>query len=242
MTSPLLHYYSTIDLSKHLTTRKIRLDFTRTHPLESIVENLIQHNRESIRGSRNGTTMLKFSLEGRRFVLRYLRPADVEKYLIFFNELSEQTIRCRFGYLLASLTESAAKQRTNVNTDNEKAVAIFDPDQDRIIAIGRCYLDFQTLDSEIALVVSETMRGFGLGRILLNQLVQIAREEKSKTISAFIATHNTPVIQLLQSTGFMFQAAIDGDDSRLVLKILPSISTERAIHPIHPTMMLNHAL
>lgn len=189
----------------------------------------------------NGTTMLKFSLEGRRFVLRYLRPADVEKYLIFFNELSEQTIRCRFGYLLARLTESAAMQRTNGNTDSEKAVAIFDPDQSRIIAIGRCYLDCQTGDSEIALVVSETMRGLGLGRILLNQLVQVARDEKSERINAYIATHNAPVIQLLQSAGFVFQAAIDGDDLRLVLKINPSISTERAMHGSHPTRILNHA-
>ena len=162
--------------------------------------------------------MLKFLLNGEKFVLRSLREADVEKYLIFFNELNEESIRCRFGYLISKLTESAAKQRMDGKTENEEAIAIFDGSQDRIFAIGRCYLDNKTMDAEIALVVSESMRRLGLGRVLLDQLINIAREGRSRSVSAFLATKNAPVVKLLQSAGFVLQSADDGGDLKLVLK------------------------
>ena len=124
----------------------------------------------------------------------------------------------------------SSQTRTNGNTESEKAVAIFDGHQNRIVAIGRCYLDDKTADAEIALVVSETMRRLGLGRFLLDQLIKIAQEEKSRSISAFLATKNAPVIKLLQSAGFVMQPANHGDDLRLVLKISPEGSTTT-----HPT-------
>ena len=180
--------------------------------------------------------MLKFSLEKHEFILRHLSQTDTEKYLVFFNELSEESIRCRFGYLLSELTESAAKQRTNGNTESEKAVAIFDGHQNRIVAIGRCYLDDKTADAEIALIVSETMRRLGLGRFLLDQLIKIAQEEKSRSISAFLATKNAPIIKLLQSAGFLLESTRHGDDLKLVLKISPKHpnGTSHALKPPGP--------
>ena len=158
-------------------------------------------------------------MEGHRFILRHLRQADAEKYQVFFNELDEESVRCRFGYLISKLTEAAARQRTVGNAENEKSLAVFDDHQDQIIAVGRCCLDDKTADAEIALVVSEPMRGLGIGRFLLDQLVEIAIEEKSKSVSAFLATKNAPVIKLLHSAGFTLDSAHDGDDLKLVLKI-----------------------
>lgn len=130
----------------------------------------------------------------------------------------------------------SSQTRTNGNTESEKAVAIFDGHQNRIVAIGRCYLDAKTADAEIALVVSETMRRLGLGRFLLDQLIKIAQEEKSRSISAFLATKNAPIIKLLQSAGFVMQPANHGDDLRLVLKISPEHpnETSHALKPLEP--------
>lgn len=182
---------------------------------------------------RNKTTMLEFSLKGHRFVLRHLREADSEKYLAFFNALNEESIRCRFGYLLSELTEAAAKRRTAGKTEGERALAIFDGPQERIVAVGRCYLDGGTADAEIALVVSEPMRRLGLGRFLLDQLIGIARDEKSESVSAFLATKNAPVVKLLRSAGFAPGSANLGDDLKLVLTISPQ-GPDRTDHASQP--------
>jgi RimJ/RimL family protein N-acetyltransferase len=160
--------------------------------------------------------MLSFSLKGHDLVMRELQRDDVDKCLEFFNSLSEESIRCRFGHLLAKLTRSTAKQRTATGED-EKAIAIFDHQQTRIVAIGRCYFGPQANTSEIALVVSESHRRCGLGRFILDQLIRIARDRSSGSIHAFIATQNAPVIKLLKSAGFLARSATDENDVELVL-------------------------
>lgn len=165
--------------------------------------------------------MLKLSSAGREFVLRHLSQADVREYLIFFNALSEESIRCRFGHLLAKLNESAAQQWTNGNAEHEKAVAIFDASQERIVAVGRCYLGGKMEETEIALVVAEDLRRLGIGRWLLQQLIGIARHANSRTVSAFIATKNAPMVNLLRSVGFVVRSANQGEDLKLTLEISP---------------------
>ncbi|PQO36139.1 GNAT family N-acetyltransferase [Bremerella cremea] len=164
--------------------------------------------------------MLQFSKGEKEFILRYLTSSDVDKYLIFFNDLSEESIRCRFGYLISRLSESDAEERICGNTDVDKAIAIFDERQNRILAIGRVYLDPKTNSAEIAFVVSESMRRMGLGRFLLLQLIQIAEEEKCLSISAFIATSNAPVIELLKSVGFMIASPNPDNELELILELI----------------------
>ena len=94
-------------------------------------------------------------LKRQKFVLRLLEPTDVEAYVTLFNQLGEETIRCRFGHLIANLTPATAGPFLGDNTPQARAVAVFNEEQDRIAAIGRCYLDPKTKDAEIAIVVAE---------------------------------------------------------------------------------------
>lgn len=163
--------------------------------------------------------MLKFTLKGYEFILRDLARADSEKYLIFFNGLSDESIRCRFGHVIAKLTEPEAKKRTQSSLENDRALAIFDAECSQIVAIGRCYFDTQTKDSEVALVVSEEVRRLGLGRLLLQHLIKIAINESSSSIHAYITTRNAPVVALLRSVGFVGQSVDENGDLQLTLKV-----------------------
>ena len=161
--------------------------------------------------------MLKFTLNGYEFILRTLARADSEKYLIFFNGLSDDSIRCRFGHLITKLTEPEAEKRTDINSENEKALAIFDAEYSQILAVGRCYFYTKTKDSEVALVVSEGVRRLGLGRFLLQHLIQIAINRNSRSVHAYVATRNAPVVALLRSVGFAGQSVDENGDLRLTL-------------------------
>ncbi|MGC3989421.1 MAG: GNAT family N-acetyltransferase [Chthoniobacteraceae bacterium] len=182
--------------------------------------------------------MLKtISCHDQKFELRFLEPADVEAYVAFFNGLNQESIRCRFGHLIANLTPSTARPRTEGNTAEAKAIAIFADHQDRIVAIGRCFLDATVAEAEVAIVVAESMRRLGLGRILLHELLAIAEREGSKTVSAYIATENAPVIKLLQSVGFKAEPANDDEDLKLILHLhSPKIAAglRRSDHEFRP--------
>ncbi len=163
--------------------------------------------------------MLKITLKEHEFILRALAQSDSEKYLIFFNGLSDNSIRCRFGHLIAKLTVPEAEKRTDSKLESEMALAIFDAECSKILAIGRCYFDTQTKDSEVALVVSEEVRRLGLGRLLLQHLIQIAINGNSRSIHAYVATRNAPVVALFRSVGFAGQSVDDNGDLQLTLKV-----------------------
>lgn len=163
--------------------------------------------------------MLKITLKDREFILRTLAQTDSEKYLIFFNGLGDESIRCRFGHLIAKLTGPEAEKRTDGNLENERALAVFDAACIKILAIGRCYFDTQTRDAEVALVVSEEVRRLGLGRLLLQHLIQTAKNGNSRAIHAYIATRNAPVVALFRSMGFAGQSVDDNGDLCLTLNV-----------------------
>lgn len=81
------------------------------------------------------------------------------------------------------------------------------------------FFEAQTKDSEIALVVSEKVRRLGLGRVLLKQLIQLAKDGASKTVRAYVATRNAPVITLLRSEGFDGQAVDAAGDLELTFDL-----------------------
>ncbi len=161
--------------------------------------------------------MLNFSLQGCEFYLRDLCKKDADKYLRFFNGLSVDDMRCRFGHQLAKLTMASAEQRVGATRDCERALAVFDQRDDEIVAIGRCFFD--TEDSEVAVVVADSARRLGLGRFVLDQLIEIARDNGCRTVNAFIGTENAPVIKLLQLMGFVEQPRESGEDLQLTLSL-----------------------
>lgn len=172
--------------------------------------------------------MMRFTLKNHDFIIRDLLPEDVDEYLKFFNSLSEKSIRCRFGHLLAKLTQDAAVQRATTDAD-ERALAIFDGQQSSIAAIGRCYFDPQAHTAEIAMVVAESHRRMGLGRFILDRLIRVASDKDSRSVHAFIATENAPVKHLLRSAGFIAQSGTDSSDVEFVLHSIAKYKTEQCV-------------
>lgn len=162
--------------------------------------------------------MIGFTLKGQDFAMRDLRVADAGKYTELFNGLSEESICCRFGNQLAKLSTKDAEQRI-LKVHNERAIAVFDASHSKIVAVARCCLVPATDESEEAIVVAEPNRRSGLARFLLEQLIAEARKFRCKSVSAYIATRNAPVIKLLISAGFHIVPHPDNDDLKLTLQL-----------------------
>lgn len=158
-------------------------------------------------------------LKGRAFRLRDLVAGDRDRYQIFFNALSEESIRCRFGHLIAKLTLAGAAERTQLDAQAEKAIVAVDKSTGDFVAIGRCCLDRSRGEAEISLVVAENMRNLGLGRAILGELVARAHHEGSHCINAYIATKNAPILSLLRERGFTIVADALSEETKLSLKV-----------------------
>ncbi len=145
----------------------------------------------------------RFAIEQHRFLLRQLTADDAAIYLKFFNQLDPPTIRCRYGHMVSQLTIDTAQQIASLDPTWEPALAIFSADESKIVALGRFHTDEARQSAEISIVVDTTMRRLGLGRVLLESLIDQARHRGIIRLHAYVVTKNAPVQKLLRTFGFL---------------------------------------
>jgi len=162
----------------------------------------------------------RFERDGHRLAVRYLEPGDAERFQTFFRSLTPETVRCRYGHMIAEMTDESARQLVSVDPLTEPALAIVDADESAAIrAIGRYYFDPETQSAEVAIVVAESFRRHGLARLLLNTLTSLARSRGVKALHAYVMTTDAPVLLLLKSAGFVPEGRSADGDLKLTLQL-----------------------
>ena len=120
-------------------------------------------------------------INGRRVWLRLLEPSDANLIRQFYWRLSSETIYRRF---LAPIKPPAnAMVQKLVDIDHHDREALIALDERGIVGVAR----YGTLGAghDVAVVVADDWQGWGLGRVLLRRLANIAR---IRGISSFHAT------------------------------------------------------
>lgn len=167
---------------------------------------------------------MQFSIGARDFVIRNLEYRDAAHYLHFFNALDAPSIRCRYGYMVASLSLERAQEIVSLDPVWHPALAVFTADESEILAVGRFHSDTLKQTAEIAVVVATAMRGLGIGRIILDSLIKIAASRSLEKLHAYVVTPNAPVIDLLRSFGFSIDpqdhdSDLDDGETKLTLSL-----------------------
>ncbi|HEX9029849.1 MAG TPA: bifunctional acetate--CoA ligase family protein/GNAT family N-acetyltransferase, partial [Anaerolineales bacterium] len=141
-----------------------------------------------------------------------IRPiqAEDEPLLVKFHEtLSDRSVYLRYLSPLM-LGERVAHDRLaricHCDYDREMTLITLDQDQEtdepRIVAVGRMSKIHGMNASRFNLLVSDCCQGLGIGKELLNRLVQVARDEKLDSIEAFISHENQPMQRMCEQLGF----------------------------------------
>ena len=159
--------------------------------------------------------------DGRRVRVRSIRPADASMDRAFFAGLSEQSRYMRFMQHLAELTPRLVRQFTQIDDAREMAlVALDDTSGDEaIVGIARYVAEIEQGESaEFAIVVADAWQGYGLGRALLELLIDGARRRGLRRLIGNILAVNAPMLALATVFGFAIHA--DPDDARHVIATL----------------------
>jgi acyl-CoA hydrolase/GNAT superfamily N-acetyltransferase len=139
------------------------------------------------------TTMLL--TEGTQISLRPIHPTDEPRMRSLFYELSQQTLYYRF---MSDLKRIPRKQIQDfVYIDHRKDIAVVatvpEAEGEKIIAIGRYYLDPSTNMAEVAFVVHDDWQRRGIGTFLFNHLTKIARRNGIRGFTAEVLSQNKPM-------------------------------------------------
>lgn len=149
--------------------------------------------------------------DGRKVVLRPVRPEDAPGLIHLHSRLSPDTQYLRFFGPKPYLTAEEAEYLANVDFTRRFAIvgAIDEDGEERIVAVGRFDIVGEGV-AEPAIVVRDDYQSSGLGTAILERMVEVARGRGVERFSAEVLAENERMIQLLRQAGLDVGSPEDG--------------------------------
>jgi acetyltransferase len=143
--------------------------------------------------------------EDRPLLLRPIRPEDGAAHVRFFDALNAEDVRLRMFVRVRQLQPSQLARFTQIDYDREMAFIATRPDADGVdqtLGVARVVTDPDNIHAEFAVTVRSDLKGHGLGRILMEKLIDYCRSRGTREIVGEALPQNTRVIQLVRKLGF----------------------------------------
>jgi acetyltransferase len=148
--------------------------------------------------------------------IRPIRPEDEPLVAEFHEPLSEHSVYMRYFRAL-NLDQRTQHDRLTricfIDYDREMALVVTranpETGQREIIGVGRLSRMNNPQDAEFALLVSDKFQGQGLGSVLLEKLLDYARDEGIRRVMAYMLPENRPMRKIATGLGFSFEREDD---------------------------------
>ena len=149
--------------------------------------------------------------DGTPIILRPIRPEDEPGWRDFLSECSDESIRLRFRALFERSSHDVATRYCFVDYDREMSVVaeLRDVNGAKIIGVGNLFGDPDHDSAEFAVLVGDRWQGLGLGDLLTDHCVKIARAWGVKRIYAETGHGNSRMLALFTKRGFALKRDLE---------------------------------
>jgi acetyltransferase len=153
---------------------------------------------------------------GRDLLLRPIRPEDAPALQAFVRRMSPADIRMRFFSQIRELDDPFAARLTQLDYDREIALIAVDPAQSStdIWGVVRVYADADRNEAEYAVTVRSDLKGHGLGRRLMEEIIAYCHQRGIGEIWGQVLAANDAMLGLVRLLGFT--VGTDPDDRQLM--------------------------
>lgn len=144
-------------------------------------------------------------IDGRRCLLRPIRPEDEPEHRCFLDQLDPQDIRFRFFGQIRRFPHSQIARFTQIDYDREMAfIATQDVNgSSKTLGVVRAIADPDNARAEFAIVVGSQLKGKGLGRILLTKMIRYCRGRGTGELVGEVLAENARMLNLAKRLGFV---------------------------------------
>jgi acetyltransferase len=144
---------------------------------------------------------------GGRFLLRPIRPVDVELYPRFLARVDREDLRLRFLMPITTLTQEMLIRLTQLDYDRDIAFVALEQPAGELAGIVRYSSDPDRQAAEFGILVRSDLRARGLGTILMHRLIAYARAEGIGRLLGTILRENERMLDLCRRLGFTLASA-----------------------------------
>ncbi|HSG77565.1 MAG TPA: bifunctional acetate--CoA ligase family protein/GNAT family N-acetyltransferase [Burkholderiales bacterium] len=150
--------------------------------------------------------------EGPEVTLRPIRPEDAQMEQAFVKSLSAETRYFRFMDTLRELTPQMLVRFTQIDYDREMAFVATVPEDGREAEIGvtRYVANPDGESCEFAVVIADGWQRRGLGRRMMEQLIDVARARGLRAMVGHVLAENRGMLALCQKLGFGVADSAEG--------------------------------
>ncbi|MBW2494808.1 MAG: GNAT family N-acetyltransferase [Deltaproteobacteria bacterium] len=158
-------------------------------------------------------------------LMRPIRVTDEAKMSRLFYSLSDVTVYRRWHQGLKQLSHSDILRLLEVDYTKNMAIVMeaeLDHEESKIIGVGRYHTDPATNYAETAFVILDEWQGHSLGTILLDHLIQIARENGIAGFTADVLAENRAMRHVFHKSGLEIQSQLHGGVYSLAMDLSPA--------------------
>ncbi len=147
--------------------------------------------------------------DGTRLLVRPIRPDDADALVALHARLSADTIYRRYFGARPHLAPADVDRFTRV--DGRARFALVAMRGSDLVAVARYEGRPGDLSAELAVVVDDALQHQGVGRRLLERLLDVAREAGLGELAADVLVGNEAMLSLLRTLGLPRRSESDGD-------------------------------
>ncbi|HYA05114.1 MAG TPA: GNAT family N-acetyltransferase [Xanthobacteraceae bacterium] len=150
-----------------------------------------------------GLSELQQTIRGGEHVLiRPLRPEDLALYPDFLADVSAEDLRLRFFARIAELSAAEIHKLAHLDYKHEMAFIALDMDTGHMLGLVRLKDELDEKTAEFAILVRSRLKGHGLGWLLMQRVIDYAKEKGLRRVYGDVLTENTTMLQMCAELGF----------------------------------------
>jgi GNAT superfamily N-acetyltransferase len=158
--------------------------------------------------------------DGARLVVRPIEAADADALVALHARLSADTIYRRYFGVRPHLSPTDVERFTRV--DGRTRFALVALQAADLVAVARYEGRPGDRSAELAVVVDDALQHRGVGRLMLERLVDVAREAGIESLVADVLAGNAAMLALLRTLGLPRRTETDGDTVTVLVDLSPA--------------------
>jgi acetyltransferase len=172
---------------------------------------------------------------GQAISIRPMRPDDLDIETEFVHGWSAETRYNRLFSAGSYTSPERLKQITRIDYTRDMALiaTMMLEDRETQIGVARYVLHQDDKTCEFALTVADAWQHRGIGRALMQQLMDGAAAAGIETMVGDILSSNEPMLHFMRSLGFSVKSTTDGQEIRRVSKALLRVD-DASTTPVPP--------
>ncbi|WP_241973648.1 GNAT family N-acetyltransferase [Aliidiomarina shirensis] len=164
----------------------------------------------------------KIDINGEAYDLRPLNPSDERRLQEFFYSHTKETLQMRYNTIPTQMNREKSCNLVSVDQSKDLALCIVRQkgSMSQIQAVGRYYLSRDGENCEAAFVTRENNQGKGMAKLLLTEMIRIAKIRGVKTMLAYVRAENQKMLAVFEKAGFVRTPADEPGEVNLELSLI----------------------